>query len=71
MVTRSDSYYDLELSPLNSEGCRISIDGAEYILHEPQSLCCDIHNEEYMRQLEEFDKNYPYMEKKVLPGQWR
>ena len=39
--------------------------------YEPQSLCCDIHDAEYMRQLEEFDKNYPYMEKKVLPGQWR
>ena len=39
--------------------------------YEPKSLDCDIHDEEYMRQLEEFDKNYPYMEKKVLPGQWR
>lgn len=39
--------------------------------YEPESMDCDIHDEEYMRQLEEFDKNYPYMEKKVLPGQWR
>jgi len=41
------------------------------IFYEPKSLDCDVHDEEYMRQLEEFDKNYPYMEKKVLPGQWR
>ena len=38
---------------------------------EPESLDCDIHDGEYMRRLEEFDKDYPYMEKKVLPGQWR
>lgn len=25
MVTRSDSYYDFELSPLDQDGCRISI----------------------------------------------
>ena len=39
--------------------------------YEPESLDCDIHDGEYMRRLEEFDKDYPYMEKKVLPGQWR
>lgn len=37
----------------------------------PECFNCDIHNEEYMRRLEEFDKGYPYMEKKVLPKQWR
>ena len=39
MVTRSDSHYDLELSPLNSEGCRISIirKSAEgEIVHTPE-----------------------------------
>ena len=25
LSTRSDSYYDFEISPLNSEGCTISI----------------------------------------------
>lgn len=39
--------------------------------YEPESLDCDIHDAEYMKRLEEFDKDYPYMEKKVLPGQWR
>ena len=39
--------------------------------YEPDSLDCDIHDESYMKQVEEFDKKFPYMEKKVLPGQWR
>ena len=38
---------------------------------EPDSLDCDIHDEEYMKQVEEFDKKFPFMEKKVLSGQWR
>ena len=32
---------------------------------------CDMHDENYLKVLDEFDKNYPYMEKKVLPHQWR
>ena len=39
--------------------------------YEPDSLDCDIHDESYMKKVEEFDKKFPYMEKKVLPGQWR
>lgn len=39
--------------------------------YEPASLDCDIHDEDYMKALEEFDKGFPYMEKKVLPQQWR
>lgn len=39
--------------------------------YEPESLDCDIHNEAYMKELEEFDKGFPYMEKMVLPHQWR
>ena len=39
MVTRSDSYYDLELSTLNNEGCTISIirkSAEREILHTPE-----------------------------------
>lgn len=39
MVTRSDSYYDLELSTLNNEGCTISIirkSAEKEILHTPE-----------------------------------
>lgn len=39
--------------------------------YEPDSFDCDIHDEAYMKELEEFDKGFPYMEKKVLPHQWR
>lgn len=31
----------------------------------------DVHDEAYMKAVDEFDKNFPYMEKKVLPHQWR
>jgi len=39
--------------------------------YEPDCCDCDIHDEAYMAELEEFDRHFPYMEKKVLPGQWR
>lgn len=39
--------------------------------YEPEALDCDIHDETYMKELEEFDKGFPYMEKKILPTQWR
>jgi predicted N-acetyltransferase YhbS len=39
--------------------------------YEPDSLDCDIHNEAYMSAVEEFDKGFPYMEKLILPTQWR
>ena len=29
---------------------------------EPDSLDCDIHDDEFMKQVEEFDKKFPYME---------
>ncbi len=32
---------------------------------------CDFHDENYLKVLDEFDKNFPYMEKEVLPHQWR
>ena len=39
MTTRSDSYYDFELSPLNSEGCTVSIvrkPAEKEIVHTPE-----------------------------------
>lgn len=39
--------------------------------YESDVFDCDMHDENYLKVLDEFDKNYPYMEKKVLPHQWR
>ena len=39
--------------------------------YEADVYDCDIHDENYMKAVNEFDKNFPYMEKKVLPHQWR
>jgi len=39
MITRSDSYYDIELGPLNSEGCTVSIirkPAEKDIIHTPE-----------------------------------
>ncbi len=39
LVTRSDSYYDFELSPLNGEGCTVSIvrkTAEKEIVHTPE-----------------------------------
>ena len=39
MITESDSYYDFEISPLNSEGCTISIvrkPSDKEIVHTPE-----------------------------------
>ena len=46
-----------------------SIMGGKF--YEPECLECDIHDEKYIAELEEFDSQFPYMEKKILPGQWR
>ena len=54
--------YELQKDALNS------ITGRFY---EADVLECDIHDENYMRAVDEFDKDFPYMEKKVLPHQWR
>ena len=39
--------------------------------YEPECCDCDIHDEKYIAELEEFDRQFPQMEKKILPGQWR
>ena len=40
------------------------------IFYEADIFDCDVHNEDYLKAVDEFDKNFPYMEKKVLPHQW-
>ena len=39
--------------------------------YEDPLFDCDVHDEEYMKAVDEFDKSFPYMEKQVLPHQWR
>ena len=39
--------------------------------YEDPFFDCDVHDEAYMKAVDEFDKSFPYMEKKVLPHQWR
>ena len=39
--------------------------------YEPDILDCDIHDAEYMKEVEAFDQKFPPMERKVVPGQWR
>lgn len=39
--------------------------------YESDIFDCDVHDENYVVAVDEFDKNFPYMEKKVLPHQWR
>ena len=39
--------------------------------YEDPFFDCDVHDEAYMKAVDEFDKSFPYMEKKVLSHQWR
>ena len=42
LVTRSDSYYDLEMSPLNENGCTVALvrkPTEKEIVHTPEALC--------------------------------
>ena len=68
-VTMPDgSTFDAFMGYELKEGSLTGISGKFY---EPNCCDCDIHDERYMAELEEFDRQFPYMEKKVLPGQWR
>lgn len=62
--TNFDAFMGIELI----EGSLGNIKGKFY---EPSVYCGDIHDEKYMMEVECFDKDFPYMEKKVLPHQWR
>lgn len=48
-----------------------SLQGIKGAFYEPDVYNGDVHNQEYMRLVDAFDKRFPYMEKKILPGQWR
>lgn len=39
--------------------------------HEADIFMGDVHDKQYLTEVEEFDKAFPYMEKKILPHQWR
>lgn len=39
--------------------------------YEPDVYAGDIHDSEYLAKIEEFDKDFPYMRKEILPQQWR
>ena len=68
-VTMPDgSTFDAFMGYELKEGFLKDISGKFY---EPDCCDCDIHDERYVAELEEFDRQFPYMEKKVLPGQWR
>lgn len=59
-----DAFMGIELE----EG---SLKGVKGKFYEADVCICDIHDEAYMKEVEEFDKKFPYMEKLILPGQWR
>ena len=59
-----DAFMAIELV----EGSLKSCSGKFY---EPSVYNGDIHDTEYMREVDRFDKGFPYMEKIVLPTQWR
>ncbi|MBQ8326994.1 MAG: N-acetyltransferase [Lachnospiraceae bacterium] len=62
--TNFDAFMGIEL-------IKGSLDNTSGKFYEPDVYCGDIHNERYMLEVECFDKSFPYMEKKVLPHQWR
>ena len=48
-----------------------ALNGVTGKFYEDPFFDCDVHDEAYMKAVDEFDKSFPYMEKKVLPHQWR
>ncbi len=59
-----DAFMGIELV----DGALNDVQGKFY---EADVYFCDIHDKAYMDKVDEFDKGFPYMEKKVLPHQWR
>ena len=62
--TNFDAFMGIELI----KGSLYGIHGKFY---EPSVYRPDVHDENYLKEVEMFDKDFPYMEKKVLPRQWR
>ncbi len=59
-----DAFMAIELT----HGALCGINGKFY---EPEVCICDVHDPQYMEAVEEFDKAFPYLEKKTLAHQWR
>ena len=53
------------------ESIKGALKGVTGKFYEDPFFDCDVHDEAYMKAVDEFDKSFPYMEKKVLPHQWR
>lgn len=68
-VTMPDgSTFDAFMGYELKEGSLSNINGKFF---EPECCNCDIHDEKYIAELEAFDSHFPYLEKKILPNQWR
>lgn len=48
-----------------------ALNGVTGRFYEADVFECDIHDDNYLKAVDEFDKSFPYMEKKILPNQWR
>lgn len=59
-----DAFMGIELVP---DGLK----GLEGKFHEADIFMGDVHDKKYLAEVEEFDKAFPYMEKQILPHQWR
>lgn len=48
-----------------------ALTGVSGQFYEPSVYDCDVHNEEYMKLVEEYDGLFPKMKKEILATQWR
>lgn len=62
--TNFDAFMGIEL-------IKGSLHGINGKFYEPSVYRADVHDENYLKEVDMFDRDFPYMEKKVLPRQWR
>ncbi|MDE6618738.1 MAG: N-acetyltransferase [Clostridiales bacterium] len=62
--TNFDAFMGIEL-------IKGSLSGVNGKFYEPSVYCVDVHDANYIAEVDRFDKAFPYMEKKILPRQWR
>lgn len=62
--TNFDAFMGIEL-------IKGSLDAISGKFYEPDVYCGDIHDGKYVMEVDSFDKDFPYMEKRILPHQWR
>ena len=62
--TNFDAFMGIEL-------IKGSLNGITGKFYEPSMYCADVHDEKYLIEVDRFDKDFPYLEKKILPQQWR